>query len=253
MPTPLPPLDAETALDLTMALCAHRSSNERHAEFGKLIAEQFLVQLPERCADDPVASGYLTELAMPVASAVRAFSVQRDIFQTRWQSLKSEQARLLERSNRYLAFSPLQEDSLWGRIWAVVAALGGSTLVGILSSLLIDTTALWVSAPVLLLFIPASLVLADEILLNRALRLKELAEDSYAPRLEATWENTALCEYPQILRTCLINAIRVQAKWYPDYPTGVPEGDEEAQEAYYFSVIRRHMAFRTEPSQAVLT
>ena len=81
------PLRLEQALDLILAIPAHRSSNANHAKFGNLVVEEYFIKLRDEYKNDKIAYMYLSNIFAAIASSVRAFSVQRDIFQTKWNTL----------------------------------------------------------------------------------------------------------------------------------------------------------------------
>lgn len=57
---------------------------------GIYYIEEYFIKLREEYKDERIAYMYLNNLFGVVASSVRAFSVQRDIFQTKWDSLKKK-------------------------------------------------------------------------------------------------------------------------------------------------------------------
>src|SRR2546427_6716051 len=125
----IPPIDAEAALDLVLALPAHRSHNTAHAAFGKQILDEYLVGVRARYKDAPVASRYLDDLFAAVVSAVRAFSVERDMFATRWDSVSEIKKTDLERAKRIGGYSPFAEGNYWSKAIAILAAGGISVPV----------------------------------------------------------------------------------------------------------------------------
>src|SRR5437867_1736261 len=124
-----PPIDAEAALDLVLALPAHRSHNSSHAAFGKQILDEYLIGVRGRYKDHPVASRYLDNLFAAIASAVRAFSVERDMFATRWDSISEIKKADLERAKRIDGYSPFSEGNYWSKAFAILAAGGISVPV----------------------------------------------------------------------------------------------------------------------------
>lgn len=125
-----PPLDIEQALDLVLAATAHRSQNEKQSQFGKLIIDQYFVNLKEQYKDDETARKYLNNILISAASAVRAFSVAHDIFGTRWQSMVEQKKYELERINKLDEYSPFKEKGYWGKIISIISGAGIGSALG---------------------------------------------------------------------------------------------------------------------------
>ena len=53
------PLRLEQALDLILAIPAHRSSNVNHARFGNLVLEEYFMKLRDEYKNDKIAYMYL--------------------------------------------------------------------------------------------------------------------------------------------------------------------------------------------------
>ena len=104
-----PPFAIEQAVDLILALPAHRSSNANHVDFGKMLVDEYFVKLRDYYKSDPVAYAYLNELFAAIASAVRAFSVQRDIFQTQRTAKTNGRDAVIEKSKRIWSYSLLED------------------------------------------------------------------------------------------------------------------------------------------------
>ncbi len=263
-----PPLDVEQAIDVVLAAAAHRSRDERHREFGKWVLERYFTSLREECKADLTAKGYLDNLIASMASAVRAFSVERDIFATRWSALEKEKQGQIEAANRILDYAPLKEKGVWGK---AIGAIGGSgMLVALRAQFLLKAKAApWIP----LAFAAAGAVIGIvllEILVNLYHdRQRDKIEDRFPDRIQETWRTETLVSYRRIMRQFLISALKIREEYYPDLSSvsgmrlselqGFPhvqfagekaEGDTPwaAIDASIDPIIERHFAFDTKAS-----
>lgn len=214
-----PPLGVEQALDLVLALPAHRSSNEKHAAFGHLLVQEYFVALREQVKDDEKALGYLTNILAAIASAVRAFSVQRDMFDTAWGSLAAQRSYEIDRANHMDRYSPFKEKGVWGK---VIGFAFGSGSVGLI--LLEALEAYLTNLPVSVILgafsggVIGLLVLELMIDIWRSKLLKK-AEKRFPEELQARWRSECIPRYRTILRQFLLSAIRIREEWYPELPS----------------------------------
>lgn len=219
----IPPVDAEAALDLVLALPAHRSHNTAHAAFGKQILDEYLVGVRARYKDDPVASRYLDDLFAAVVSAVRAFSVERDMFATRWDSVSEIKKADLERAKRIDGYSPFSEGNYWNKAIAILAA--GGISVPVVKKIIAETgiTSTIAQAPIYLAgLIALSFVLlfvADWLVFRyKATRLKHI-EKLYPEEVERVWRQRSMSQYRIILRNFLLTALIIRETHYPHLPS----------------------------------
>jgi len=213
-----PPLDVEQAMDVILAATAHRSTEERHREFGKLVLDRYFTQLREEYKNDPTAKGYLDNLIASMASAVRAFSVERDRFGRRIKALETEKQQQVEAANRILDYSPLKEKGVWGKAFSIIG--GGGIAVALRTGFALEVHA----APWLLLaFAAAGAVIglvACEVLINWYHdRQRDRVEEHFPNRVEYEWQTRSLRSYHKILRQFLVSAIKIREEYYPELPT----------------------------------
>lgn len=209
-----PPLDVESAIDLVLAATAHRSQNANHSAFGKMVLDEYFIKLREEYKSDPVAKHYLDNLFAAMAAAIRGFSVERDIFGTRWQSLQEQKQHEIARANRLAQYSPLTEKGVWGK---VIGILGGAGFGGILgeigktfvvaSNLLMLSSVFFAAVLGLILF---------EVFLNRYRdrRLKGIAQE-FPNSLYQQWEQRSLSNYRLLIRQFLLAALKIREEFYP--------------------------------------
>lgn len=213
-----PPLDVEQAMDVVLAAAAHRSTEERHREFGKMVLDRYFTQLREDYKDDPTAKGYLDNLTASMASAIRAFSVERDRFGRRIKALETEKQQQVEATNRILDYSPLKEKGVWGKAFSIIG--GGGIAVALRTGFALEVHA----APWLLLaFAAAGAVIglvACEVLINWYHdRQRDKIEEHFPNRVEYEWQTRSLRSYHKILRQFLVSAIKIREEYYPELPT----------------------------------
>lgn len=211
----IPPLDTEQALDLVLALPAHRSQNSQHAAFGALLLQEYFVKLRDRYKDDEAAIGYLDNLFACIASTVRAFSVERDIFGTRWQSKIRQREHSIERANRLDKYSPFREDGVWGKFFASIGGAGTGAFAGAIIQTILNGSN-WIAIGGALLGIVVGLFAFDialDALRNRILRQ---VEANVPADIVKTWEAETIVNYRKILRHFLVSAIKIREEWYPE-------------------------------------
>lgn len=213
-----PPLDVEQTLDLILAAAAHRSSNDKHSEFGHLIITEYFIKLRENYRDDPVAMRYLDNLMAAAASAIRAFSVERDLFGTRWQAFIQQKQFELDRANKLDEYSPFKEKGIWGKFISLAGGAGvGAVLGELIQQYTIESGLL---LPGMIIAGAISALILFDIFLNwyrdRELRKIEL---TFPITLESDWRERSLVSYRVILRQFLISAIKIREEFYPDLPT----------------------------------
>ncbi len=219
----IPPIDAEAALDLVLALPAHRSHNPSHAAFGKQILDEYLVGVRARYKDDPVASRYLDNLLAAVASAVRAFSVERDMFATRWDSISEIKKADLERVKRIDGYSPFSEGNYWNKAIAILAA--GGISVPVVKKIIAETgiTSTIAQAPIylagLIVLSFGVLFITDWLVFRyKATRLNRI-EKLYPEELERVWRQRSMSQYRLVLRNFLLSALVLRETYYPHLPS----------------------------------
>ena len=213
-----PPLDVEQAMDVILAAAAHRSTEERHREFGKLVLDRYFTQLREDYKDNLTAKGYLDNLIASMASAVRAFSVERDRFGRRIEALETEKQQQVEAAKRILDYSPLKEKGVWGKAFGIVG--GGGIAVALRTGFALEVhVAPWL----LLAFAAAGAVVglvACEFLINWYYdRQRDKIEENFPDRVESAWQTRSLRSYHKILRQFLVSAIKIREEYYPELPT----------------------------------
>jgi len=239
--TPQPPIGVEEWVDFILAAAAHRAHEVPHQRFGESLLTRYFEAVPGRYAADPVASAYFDNILCTVASAIRAFSVQRDVFQTQWESHRRAQEANRSQVERLEKFAPLT-GSLWGKALAVVAGLGVGAPLGV------ALKAYWDNVPVITLAVVAAAVvtgaLAFELLINltcQALRIR--AEYALPADVLQAWEDGALNGYRKILRQFMPLAVEITNRYYPG---AYPVLSEDAISA----AVERHLAFKPRPRPA---
>jgi len=258
-----PPVDIEQWMDFIIAAAAHRSHDECQRRFGELLIERYFVVLREDYKGDTVAGPYLDNMLCAVASAIRGFSVVRDIFGTRWDSLKELKDREKARAERIDRFAPFKADGFWKPAVATIALLGLATpllasfqtAIGQLPWKITLTIA---SALIALLFVMELFV---DWLRNRRL---EKVEERYPETLLRDWQERSLKGYRTVLRQFLLLAIKIREEHYPNLPTlsgksvygrySIPHIDcvgsgeippDEALEQQIADVVEQHFAFKS--------
>lgn len=260
-----PPVDIEQWLDFVTAAAAHRSRDEAQRKFGELLINRYFVALRDEYKDDPVAKAYLDNMLCAVGSAIRGFSVVRDIFQTNWEAIEKAKKQETARAERLDAFAPFKEGGYWKQAIAMVGALGllSPVLAGFQQNIgnlpWILVTALAVGILVILI----GMELFIDWLRNR--RLAKV-EERFPEDLYEFWQKTSLKGYRMVLRQFLLLAIKVREESYPnlttldqrrvfeDYPVphidcGVrgetePQGDLKELEEHLATIVEQHFAFK---------
>lgn len=265
-----PPLDIEQAFDVILAAAAHRSRDEKHREFGKMVVDRYFTQLREECKSDLTAKGYLDNLIATMASAVRALSVERDIFATKWAALEQEKQSQIEAANRILDYAPLKEKGVWGKAIGVIG--GSGILIVVRAKFIVEAK----SAPWLILAFAATGgvigLVALEFLVNFYHdRQRDRIEDRFPNKVENKWRTETLVSYRRIMRQFLISAIKIREEYYPELPTikgkqifaanvfsHIPfaeyvehnDGQTRAEiDCFLDGIVERHFAFDVEPQE----
>lgn len=237
----IPPIDVETAIDLVLALPAHRSSDEGHARFGAVLVDEYIVKLREHYRDDPTAFAYLNELMAVVGSAVRAFSVTRDIFTRQRSALVAVRQLRIEDAEHIREYSPLHKDGVWGRVLVLATNLGGTGVLSYLGQQLIGELSVWVWIAVFLVLLVPALLLVDFLVQRRVSAILSQATKSLPEEVDEVWHQKTKEQYCQILSCFLRHAIRIQRKWYPkaDVPCDPTSG---AFEEDVRRIAKQHLA-----------
>jgi len=210
-----PPLDIEEALDLILACAAHTSKLEGQREFARILFDQFFVRLRSEQTDSR-AKAYLNHLLPIVASAVRAFAVQRQIFETQRESVEARHAERLKYVDGWTGYSPLNQSGVLYRL-AGPGLLG--PVVGGLFATWKPAQSFWAlgiiaGAALGYLAIDIALRTLRQSVINRLYR--ELPES-----IEVTWQDTVK-KYRQILTNFLLLSIKVRERYYPELPCAIP-------------------------------
>jgi hypothetical protein len=260
-----PPVDVEQWLDFVIAAAAHRSHDAAQRKFGELLIEQYFVKLREQHSDDPVARAYLDNMCCVVASAIRGFSVVRDVFQTNWETFQEAKEREKARAERLDAFAPFKADGYWKKALALAGASGllSATLAGFqewIGNLPWILVGALTAVIILTLF---GLELFIDYLRNR--RLAKV-EERFPEELYDFWRDKTLKGYRTVLYQFLPLAIKVREEFYPDLTTldqervfehyplphidcGVqgkdrPKGNLDELDRRLTTIVERHFAFK---------
>lgn len=262
-----PPVDIEQWLDFVIAAAAHRSRDEAQRKLGELLINRYFVTLRDEYKDDPVAKAYLDNMLCVVASAIRGFSVVRDVFTTNWETIRETKEREKARAERLDAFAPFREDGYWKNALAIAGALG--LLSAILSGFqqwigsLPWTLVAGIAVGVILLLFFIELFV--DWLRNR--RLAKV-EERFPEDLYEFWRERTLKGYRMVLRQFLPLAIKIREEFYPDFITlnqgrvfenyPVPhidcgvcgetdrQGDLEELKEHLAAIVEQHFAFKLE-------
>ena len=117
-------LEIPEALNILLALPAHRSQNENHRRIGTTSLEM-LLSYPENSADAN-EKGYNQAMVALILSAVRIFSVERDRISGVWKSIdaiKNRRERLL---GVFENLSPLGKGNYWSKAILLLTSIGFS-------------------------------------------------------------------------------------------------------------------------------
>jgi hypothetical protein len=262
-----PPVDIEQWLDFVIAAAAHRSRDEAQRKFGELLINRYFVALRDEHKDDPVAKAYLDNMLCVVASAIRGFSVVRDVFTTNWETIRETKEREEARAERLDAFAPFREDGYWKKAIGVAGALG-------LLSVVLSGLQQWISglpwALAAALAVGVIVLLFGMELFIGWLRNRRLAkvEERFPEDLYEFWRERTLKGYRMVLRQFLPLAIKIREEFYPDFITlnqgrvfenyPVPhidcgvcgetdrQGDLEELEEHLAAIVEQHFAFKLE-------
>ncbi len=213
-----PPLDVEEALDLVVAAASHRSQNEKHSNFGKLVIDQYFVILKEKYKDDATASIYLDNLLISAAAAVRGFSVVRDSFGTKWQQMLEQKQYELEAAQKYDRYSPFKETGYWGKVVSIISGAGvGGTLGELANKKIVDSGLVVLSLAAV--GIAVGLFAFDFILSSLKKQSIKRVNSKFPEDLEAHWISETLPKYKNILKNFLLSAIAIRERYYPELLT----------------------------------
>lgn len=236
------PLRVEQALDLILGLPAHRSSNKEHAKFGQMLIEEYFVKLRNEYKEDVNAYMYLNNLFAAIASAVRAFSIQRDIFQTKWNTLNAVKNSILDRANRIEKYSPFNGNI--GKIISLFISLSSS---GIITKPRFDSISSMGNFVFLIpLFFLVVMFVFDYALEVYRERLIKKAENILPESLMKTWQEENLAKYKLILKNFLVIAIDIHKKYYPDeklFDENIDKMGKNELDLYLDRIVEKHMAF----------
>jgi len=259
-----PPVDIEQWLDIVIAAAAHRSRDEVQRKFGELLINRYFVTLRDEYKGDPVAKAYLDNMLSAVASAIRGFSVVRDVFATNWETIRKAKEREKARAERLDAFAPFKKDGYWKSAIAVIGALGLLSPVLAVFQQSIGNLP-WILVAALAVGVVVSLISME--LFVDWLRNSRLAkvEERFPEDLYEFWQEKSLKGYRMVLRQFLLLAIKVREEFYPNlttidqrkvfenYPVphvdcGVrgetePQGDLKELEEHLAAIIEQHFAF----------
>jgi len=135
-----PLLDVEQAIDLILATPSMFSKNsEGQRNFGKLIVEEYYSKLRAENKDDPIAYRYLVNLFALISSTVRAFGVQRDIFETRWKAIEEIKQQEIDAAKKLTDYSPFRGGRVWEKLEGFIVSLLGGGGIGATAGILIKT------------------------------------------------------------------------------------------------------------------
>lgn len=236
------PLRIQQAIDLILAIPAHRSSNENHAKFGNLIIEEYFVKLREEYKDDNTAYNYLNNLFAAISSSVRAFSVQRDIFQTKWNSLNQVKNSYINRANRLDIYSPFNGNI--GKVISLFVSLGSSSIIVDSYNDFLETIgrfAFWI--PILFIII---MFIFDFILGIYKNYLISKAEKVLPNEVIGTWREENITQYRKIVRSFLFNAIEIHKYFYSKekiFDEDISDMDDEQLSHFLDKIVDKHMIF----------
>lgn len=259
-----PPVDVEQWLDFIIAAASHRSRDEAQRKFGELLIERYYANLRDEYKDDPVSRAYLDNMLCAVASAIRGFSVVRDMFATNWETIMKAKERERARAERIDNFAPFKKDGYWKPALAVIGALGllSPILAGFGQSIgNLPWILVMALAGVFLMSLFGTELLVDWI---RNRRLAKL-EDRFPDDLLEFWQDRSLRGYRVVSRQFLLSAMKIREEFYPSlttlgrrkvfesYPVphidcGVSrepaQGDLEELEQHLAAIVEQHFAFK---------
>lgn len=264
-----PPLDIEQAIDLILATpCMFSKKSEGQRDFGKLIVEEYYSKIRVENRDDPIAYRYLVNLFAAISSAVRAFGVQRSIFETGWNTANELKQHELEAAERLTDYSPFRGGKFWDKVKGLIVSLFGGGGVGATTGILIKTEnyqALLIIALTLVGWVIGIIGLDYWLQKRKDSRISEIMK-KYPTDVTDKWKKQTVPQYKRIMRNFLYSAIKIREEFYPSLPTfdnlkifqsnTIPhiqfesvEGErsptitEEKIEEYVNGIIERHFAF----------
>lgn len=232
-----PPLDVEQWLDFIIASAAHRSHDPGHQKFGEMLVTRYFTTLPERYKEDVTATRYFDDMLCAVGSAIRGFSVVRDMFQTHWDTLKSAKETATKQAEQLQLFSPLSKEGIWGKIVGGAVGLGlGAPLNQTLKA---RTEHSSIVSLLLVVGCVALSIIGMEVFVEwlRSRQTKRI-EKLFPSELMAFWEERSLTGYRIVLRQFLPLAYKITNRHYPgSHPDTIT--DSEVEDA-----VEEHFAFQ---------
>ncbi|HEV8540237.1 MAG TPA: hypothetical protein VGQ60_03660, partial [Nitrospiraceae bacterium] len=184
--------------------------------------DEYLVGLRERYKNDEIASRYLDNLFACIASAVRAFSVEQDMFRTRWQGIAEIRKTEIERAKRIEGYSPFTEGNYWNKVLAILAAVGITlpTMKTILEESGITSMLFQVPAYLGGLIVVFTIVLfwGDWLIFRYKIYRLAKIEKLYPMDIENVWRERSMSRYEVILRDFLLSALILRETYYPSVP-----------------------------------
>ncbi|WP_227764544.1 hypothetical protein [Zhaonella formicivorans] len=236
------PLRIEQALDLVLALPAHRSGNQNHAKFGHMLIEEYFIKLRSDYKEDENAYIYLTHLFTAVASAVRAFSVQRDIFQTKWNTLCAVKNSIINRANKMEKYSPF--NGVNGKLISLFISLSSS---GIITKPRINNVQdILIFVYLVPIFFVIAMFIFDFVLDLYRDKLIRKAEKTLNQNVVEIWQEENHAQYKLILKNFLLIAIEIHKRHYPNeeiFEEDIDKLSKEELEQYLDKIIEKHLAF----------
>jgi len=217
-----PPLDIEQAIDLILAtptMFSKRSEGRR--DFGKLIVEEYYSKLRTENKDDPIAYRYLVNLFALISSAVRAFGVQRDIFETSWKTIEEIKQHELEAAKRLTDYSPFRGGKFWEKLQGFILSLFGGGGIGATVGIFIKTDNYQMLLIIVLSLVGwvLGIVGFDYWLQKRKDdRVSEVLK-KYPTDVTAKWKSEIIPQYKKIISNFLLSAIKIREEFYPNLPT----------------------------------
>jgi hypothetical protein len=214
----VPPIDAQSIIDLVFTATAFSSSDERARKLGELLFIDFLQAVRQRHAADKTASAYLDAIVPTVGSALRAFAVEklnykRDVLPLE-ELLKYESTNITQST-----VLPLQAVGATFSKWATRTATASLAAAGGLGSVaLFQPQSQWAIGALLLACGTVAAIAAECIARwYRQWRTKRVI-NAITPNLNERWGAMYL-RYEAILVDCLLQVIRAQETWYPHIAT----------------------------------
>ena len=263
-----PPLDIEQAIDLILAIPSMFSkSSEGQRDFGKLIVGEYYSKLRLENKDDPIAYRYLINLFAVISSAVRAFAVQRDIFESHWKSIEDIRRIELNAAERLTDYSPFREGSFWNKMQGFIISLFGGGSIGAAIGVFIRTDnyhSILMFSFILLGWILAIIGLDYWLQKRKDNRISDIMT-RFPTDITEKWKQETIPQYKTILKNFLYLAIKIREEYYPNLPTienttiysskGIPHIqykhskagqiiiDKDTVDEYLNKIIDRHFAF----------